>query len=39
MTKEEIEKFKKENCSKCTINVDCKIVRRLDNKLICTEED
>lgn len=39
MTKEEIEEFKKENCSKCNKNVDCKIVKQSDGKLACTEED
>ena len=39
MSKEEIEQFKKENCSKCTKNIDCKIVRRIDGKLTCTEEE
>lgn len=35
----EIEQFKKENCSKCTKNIDCKITRRLDGKLTCTDEE
>lgn len=35
----EIERFKKENCSKCTKNTDCKIIRRIDGKLACTEEE
>ena len=35
----EIEQFKKENCSKCTKNIDCKILRRIDGKLTCTEEE
>lgn len=39
MTKEEIEGFKKEHCSKCNKNVDCKIVRNADGKLVCIEED
>ena len=39
MSKEEIEQFKKENCSKCTKNIDCKILRRIDGKLTCTEEE
>ena len=40
MTKEEIEQFKKEhNCNTCTRNIDCKIVRRIDGKLTCIEEE
>lgn len=40
MSKEEIEKFKEEhNCKTCTKNIDCKIVRRIDGKLTCTEEE
>ena len=40
MTKEEIEQFKKEhNCNTCTKNVDCKIVRQVDGKLVCIEEE
>ena len=40
MSKEEIEEFKEEhNCSTCTKNIDCKIVRRIDGKLTCIEED
>lgn len=39
MTKEEIEEFEKERCNKCTKNIDCKIVRRIDGKLTCTEEE
>ena len=35
----EIEKYKEENCSKCTKNIDCKIIRRVDGKLTCTEEE
>ncbi len=36
----EIEEFKEEhNCSTCKKNIDCKIVRRIDGKLICTEEE
>lgn len=35
----EIEQFKKENCSKCTRSIDCKITRRIDGKLTCTEEE
>ena len=35
----EIEQFKKENCSKCKKNIDCKILRRIDGKLTCSEED
>ena len=37
---EEIEEFKEEhNCSTCTKNIECKIVRRIDGKLTCTEEE
>lgn len=36
---ERIEKYKKENCSTCTKNIECKIVRRIDGKLTCTEEE
>lgn len=40
MSKEEIEEFKEEhNCSTCTKNIDCKILRRIDGKLTCTEEE
>ena len=39
MSKEEIQEFKKENCSKCKKNIDCKITRRIDGKLICSEEE
>lgn len=40
MSKEEIEQFKKEhNCNTCTKNIECKIVRRIDGKLTCTEEE
>lgn len=39
MTKEEIEKYKRKHCSTCTKNINCKIVKRLDNKLICIEEE
>ena len=35
----EIEQFKKENCSTGTKDIDCKIVRRIDGKLTCTEEE
>ena len=35
----QIERFKKENCSKCTKNIDCKIIRRVDGQLTCTEEE
>ena len=35
MSKEEIEEFKEEhNCSTCTKNIDCKIVRRIKTKVI-----
>ena len=34
----EIEQFKKEKCSTCTKNIDCKIVR-IDGKLTCVEEE
>lgn len=36
---ERIEKYKKENCSTCTKNIDCKILRKIDGKLTCTEEE
>lgn len=39
MTKEEIKEFKKENCNKCTKNIDCRITQKLDGTLNCTEED
>lgn len=39
MTKEEIDVFEKERCDKCTRNIDCKITRRIDGKLICSEEE
>lgn len=35
----ELEQFQKENCSNCTKNIDCKITRQIDGKLVCTEED
>lgn len=35
----EIEKYKKEKCSKCTKNINCKITKRVDGKLTCTEEE
>lgn len=35
----ELEQFKKENCSKCTKNIDCKIIIQVDGKLACTEEE
>lgn len=39
MTKEEVREFKKDNCNKCTKNVDCKIVRQADGKLVCIEDE
>ena len=39
MSKEEIDIFEEKNCNKCTKNVDCKIVRQVDGKLVCIEED
>lgn len=39
MKKEEINQFKKENCNKCTKNIDCKIVKGPEGKLVCTEEE
>ncbi len=39
MSKEEIEQFKKERCNKCTKNIDCKIVRNAEGKLVCIEEE
>lgn len=38
MTKEEIEEYKKEHCSKCNKNINCKITQKLDGTLHCTEE-
>lgn len=38
MTKEEIQEFKKENCNKCTKNIDCKITRNVEGKLVCVED-
>ncbi len=39
MTEEEIKQFKEENCSKCTKNIDCKIEKGSEGKLMCTEEE
>lgn len=39
MSKEEIDLFEKERCNTCTKNIDCKIVRQVDGKLTCIEED
>ena len=36
MSKEEIEQFKKENCSKCNKDIDCKITQDINGKLKCT---
>lgn len=38
MTEEEIKQFEEENCSKCTKNIDCKILRGSKGNLMCTEE-
>lgn len=38
MTKENIEKYKKEHCSTCTKNIDCKITQNINGELKCTEE-
>lgn len=38
MTKEKIEEFKKNNCSKCTKNINCKITQNINGELTCTEE-
>ena len=38
MTNKEINQFKKENCSKCTKNIDCKIIRNVEGKLVCVED-
>lgn len=38
MTNQELEKFKEENCRNCNKNTDCKIVKNIDGKLVCTEE-
>lgn len=35
----QIEQYKKEKCSTYTKNIDCKIVRRIDGRLTCTEEE
>ena len=39
MTQQELNKFKKENCSKCDKDIDCKITRDINGNLKCTEED
>lgn len=39
MSKEEIKEFKKDNCNKCTKNIDCKIINNIKGKLVCTEEE
>lgn len=38
MSKEEIEVFKEKNCNKCTKNIDCKIIRNAEGKLVCVED-
>ena len=38
MSKEDIEKYKEEHCSKCTKNIDCKITKDIKGNLHCTEE-
>ena len=38
MTLEQIKQFKKENCSKCNKDIDCKIIQDINGKLKCTEE-
>lgn len=35
----ELEQFKKENCNNCTKDINCKIIKQIDGKLKCTEED
>lgn len=35
---ERIEQFKKENCSKCNKDIDCKITQDINGKLKCTED-
>lgn len=39
MSKEEVQEFKKEHCNKCTKNIDCKIVRNAEGKLVCIEDE
>lgn len=34
----ELEQFKKEKCSKCTKNIDCKIIKNIKGKLVCVED-
>lgn len=38
MKTEQIEEFKRNNCDKCTKNIDCKITENIDGELMCTEE-
>lgn len=35
---ERIEQYKKEHCSTCTKNIDCKITQNINGELKCTEE-
>ena len=34
----ELEQFKKENCNNCTKNIDCKIIKNIEGKLVCVED-
>lgn len=34
----ELEQFKNENCNNCTKNIDCKIIRNIEGKLVCVED-
>lgn len=38
MNSKQIEEFKRNNCDKCTKDVDCKITQDIDGELVCTEE-
>ena len=38
MTKEKIEQYKKEHCSTCNKDIDCKITQNINGELKCTEE-
>lgn len=35
----ELEQFKKENCVNCTKDIDCKIIKNVEGKLACTDEE
>ena len=34
----ELEQFKNENCNNCTKNIDCKIIKNIEGKLVCVED-